>query len=61
MDFSNIRRFPPHSYIGIIVLKIRPRIATEVHVVLGQVLRDLDEAQLRKSIVMIDQSKYRVR
>ena len=61
MDFSNIRRFPPHSYIGIIVLKIRPRIVPEVHAVLEQVLRDLDEAQLSKSLVMIDQSKYRVR
>jgi predicted nuclease of predicted toxin-antitoxin system len=61
MDFSNIRRFPPHSYIGIIVLKIRPRIVAEVHAVLGQVLRDLHEAQLRKSLVMIDQSKFRVR
>jgi predicted nuclease of predicted toxin-antitoxin system len=61
MDFSNIRRFPPHSYIGIIVLKIRPRSVAEIHKVLEQVLRDLDEEQLSKSLVMIDRGKYRVR
>jgi predicted nuclease of predicted toxin-antitoxin system len=61
MDFSNIRRFPPKSYIGIIVLKIRPRTAEKVHNVLEQVLRELDDEQLSKSLVMIDQGKYRVR
>jgi len=61
MDFSNIRRFPPKSYIGIIVLKIRPRIAEKIYKVLEQVLRDVDGERLSKSLVIIDQSKYRVR
>jgi predicted nuclease of predicted toxin-antitoxin system len=61
MDFSNIRRFPPRTYIGIIVLKIRPRVAEKIHSVLEQVLRDVDKEQLSKSLVIIDQSKYRVR
>jgi predicted nuclease of predicted toxin-antitoxin system len=61
MDFSNIRRFPPKSYAGIIVLKIRPRVTEKVHKVLQQVLRDVDEKQLNKTLVIIDQSKYRVR
>jgi predicted nuclease of predicted toxin-antitoxin system len=61
MDFSNIRRFPPKSYIGIIVLKIRPRAAEKVYKVLAQVLRDVNGEQLSKSLVIIDQSKYRVR
>src|SRR6267378_2206490 len=61
MDFSNLRRFPPRSYIGIIVSKIRPRIAEKIHAVLQQVLREVDEQRLSKSLVIIDQSKYRVR
>lgn len=61
MDFSNIRRFPPKSYIGIIILKIRPRVAEKIHNVLEQVLRDMDSEQLSKSLVIVDQGKYRVR
>jgi len=61
MDFSNIRRFPPANHTGIIVLKIRPRIVEKVHQVLAQVLRDIDMEKLGKSLVIIDQSKYRIR
>jgi predicted nuclease of predicted toxin-antitoxin system len=61
MDFSNIRRFPPKSHTGIIVLKIRPQTVEKVHKVLAQVLRELDAEQLGKSLVIIDQGKYRVR
>ena len=61
MDFSNIRRYPPKSHTGIIVLKIRPRSVEKVHNVLAQVLRDVSAEQLGKSLVIVDQGKYRVR
>ena len=61
MDFSNIRRYPPESHTGIIVLKIRPRTVEKVHTVLAQVLRDVGIEQLSKSLIMIDQTKYRIR
>jgi len=61
MDFSNIRHYLPESHTGIIVMKIRPRVADRVHAVLQQLLNSIDEKDLNKSLVIVDQSKYRIR
>ena len=61
LDFSNIRRYPPKSYCGIIVLKIRPHNAHEVHTTLRHFLATASEASVWKTLVIVDRNKYRVR
>jgi predicted nuclease of predicted toxin-antitoxin system len=61
MDFSNAFRFIPSSHSGIIILKIRPATIEDVHQVLRQLLESFSEDKLRKSLVMVDRTKYRVR
>ena len=61
MDFSNIRHYLPKSHKGIIVAKIRPRNADAVHKVLKHLLSNIKADRLRESLVIVDQSKYRIR
>lgn len=61
MDFSNIRHYPPKSHKGIIVAKIRPRNADAVHRVLKHLLSNIEPDRLSKSLVIVDQNKYRIR
>ena len=61
LDFSNIRRYPPANHCGIIVLKIRPRILSEVHSVLKTLLDRSSQEHLHQTLVMIDRNKYRLR
>jgi predicted nuclease of predicted toxin-antitoxin system len=61
MDFSNLRHYPPRSHKGIIVAKIRPRNAHQVHKVLEHLLNNIEPDRLSKSLVIVDQSKYRIR
>lgn len=61
MDFSNIRHYPPKSHKGIIVAKIRPRNADAVHRVLKHLLSNIEPGRLSKSLVIVDQNKYRIR
>jgi predicted nuclease of predicted toxin-antitoxin system len=61
MDFSNIRHYTPKSHKGIIVAKIRPRNANQVHKVLEHLLNNIEAGRLSKSLVIVDQNKYRIR
>jgi predicted nuclease of predicted toxin-antitoxin system len=61
MDFSNIRYYTPKSHKGIIVAKIRPRNVSEVHRVLEYLLNNTEPDRLSTSLVIVDQSKYRIR
>lgn len=61
MDFSNIRHYTPKSHKGIIVAKIRPRNVSDVHRVLEYLLNNTEPDRLSASLVIIDQSKYRIR
>ncbi|HXF84044.1 MAG TPA: DUF5615 family PIN-like protein [Anaerolineales bacterium] len=61
MDFSNALRFIPSSHSGIIILKIRPSKLDATHQVLRQFLEHYPEEEIHRSLVIIDQSKYRVR
>ncbi|HKY55645.1 MAG TPA: DUF5615 family PIN-like protein [Anaerolineales bacterium] len=61
MDFSNIRHYTPKSHKGIIVAKIRPRNANKVHKVLEHLLNNIETDRLSKSLVIVDQNKYRIR
>jgi predicted nuclease of predicted toxin-antitoxin system len=61
MDFSNIRHYAPESHKGIIVAKIRPRTMNQVHKVLEHLLTNVGLERLSKSLVIVDQNKYRIR
>jgi predicted nuclease of predicted toxin-antitoxin system len=61
MDFSNIRHYSPKSHTGIIVAKIRPRTADAVHKVPEHLLSHIESERLSKSLVIVDQNKYRIR
>lgn len=61
MDFSNIRHYSPKSHKGIIVAKIRPRNLDAVHKILKYALNHIEPERLSKSLVIVDQSKYRIR
>lgn len=61
MHFSNIFLFPPEDTYGIIVLKIKPEIIFKVHDVLLQLLKKYSQAELEKTLVIIDRNKYRMR
>jgi len=61
MDFSNIRHYPPKSHKGIVVAKMRPRNADQVHNVLEYLLGNIEESTLNQSLVIVDQNKYRIR
>ena len=58
--FSNILLFPPSQHKGVIVLKIRPSVQSDVHAVLIQLFKDIDQQQLRQTLVIVDRNKYRV-
>jgi predicted nuclease of predicted toxin-antitoxin system len=61
LDFSNIRYYPPKEHWGIIVLKIRPAILTQVHAVLKKLLEQSSQEYFTKALVIVDRNKYRVR
>lgn len=61
MDFSNLRHYPPKTHKGIIVAKMRPHNAEQVHHVLEHLLEIIKEDTLNQSLVIVDQNKYRIR
>ena len=61
MDFSNIRHYTPKSRRGIIIAKIRPRNANAAHKVPEYLLNNIEPNRLSMSLVIVDQSKYRIR
>lgn len=61
IHFSNIIVYPPTQHLGIIVLKIRPRILDRVHAVLFRFLDTIDQEGMKGTLVIIDRNKYRVR
>jgi predicted nuclease of predicted toxin-antitoxin system len=61
LDFSNIRRYPPANHCGIIVLKIRPAVLKDVHIVLEKLLQNRSQERLNKTLAIVDRNKYRIR
>ncbi len=61
MHFSNILAFPPAQFHGIVVLKIRPRNQDKVHSALLKFLGGKSQVDLDRMLVIVDQSKYRIR
>jgi predicted nuclease of predicted toxin-antitoxin system len=61
MDFSNIRHYTPELHKGIVITKIRPHNAEAVHKVLEYLLNNIEPERLGRSLVIVDQRKYRIR
>ena len=61
MHFSNIIIYPPTQHLGIIVLKIRPRFLDSVHMVLSRFLDTIDQEDMKRTLVIVDRNKYRMR
>lgn len=61
MHFSNTLRFPLAQHLGLVVLKIRPRIQEEVHAVLLRFLSTMSQDRMEKTLVIIDRNRYRIR
>ncbi|MFQ5341435.1 MAG: DUF5615 family PIN-like protein [Anaerolineae bacterium] len=61
LDFGSIRRYPPSDHRGVIVLRIRSRVLDQVHSVLQKFLADSTQAELNRTLVVVDHHKYRLR
>jgi predicted nuclease of predicted toxin-antitoxin system len=61
MDFSNILRYPPRDYKGIIVIRYQAQDEGKSLITLKQVLQDLYRDQLRGVMVTITAGRYRIR
>jgi len=61
MHFSNILVYPPSSYRGIIVLRIRPETSEEVHAVLAAALSQFTQQSIQGTLVVVDRRKFRLR
>lgn len=59
--FCNILKFPPKDHNGVIVIKINPTIVSGVHSVLLNFLRNYSQNQIERTLVVIDQKKFRIR
>jgi predicted nuclease of predicted toxin-antitoxin system len=60
-DFCDILTFPPASHHGFIVLKVTPQIDKEVFAVLKSLLSELKPADFEKTLVIVDNKRYRIR
>ncbi len=61
LDFSNIRYYPPGEHLGIIVLKIKPAVLSQVHSVLIRLFAETSQDYFANALVIVDRNKYRVR
>jgi predicted nuclease of predicted toxin-antitoxin system len=59
--FGNILFYPPQHYGGIIVLRVTGANQERVHQLLVDALKTFDREGLRKALVVINASAYRVR
>jgi|FaiFalDrversion3_1042247.scaffolds.fasta_scaffold22998_2 predicted nuclease of predicted toxin-antitoxin system len=60
-EFGDIRRFPPSSHLGVIVLKMKYQEAASVHSALHKLLQTVPENQLSGTLFVVDKNKWRKR
>ena len=60
-DFADQRSFPVGNHSGIIRLKIWPTTIEETQNALQRLLNEIAEADLKRSLVIIDRNKIRIR
>lgn len=61
LDFADIRRYPPKTYSGIIVLRLNIQEKDNVALVLRRLLPFFEGEQLQGRLWIVDESKVRVR
>lgn len=60
-EFGDIRRFPPSSHLGVIVLKMKYQEASQVHAVLHKLLQTMSEGDWGGTLFVVDKNKWRKR
>jgi predicted nuclease of predicted toxin-antitoxin system len=60
-DFADARMFPIGSHAGVVRLRVWPTTIEQTEHALARVLRDVPEANLPGSLVIVDQERIRVR
>lgn len=60
-DFGDIRKIPPSSHQGIIVLKMTYQNSDEVHAILEKMLSEVKENEFAGSLFVVDRNKWRKR
>ena len=61
IDFGNILLYPPKLHHGIALLRFRHRLEEKIHAVLSNLLRELKPQDFKKSLIIVDAEKYRLR
>jgi len=61
LDFSDVRRFPPGSHPGILLLRCRSGSRQAVLDVLARVVREYPLATLRSCLAVVDERQTRIR
>ena len=59
--FGNVLRYPPKQYGGIIVLRITFENQKRIHEILINMLKEYNQEELQKTLVVIDTKTYRMR
>lgn len=60
-DFADARMFPVGSHCGVIRLRVWPTTIEKAEAALGRVFREVREDDLRGSLVIVDETRIRVR
>lgn len=61
IDFANILLYPAKLHHGVIVLRFRHRLENEIHGTLITLLKELKPSDFKKTLIIVDADKYRVR
>ncbi|MCX6053526.1 MAG: DUF5615 family PIN-like protein [Chloroflexi bacterium] len=61
LDFCDIRRYPPASYPGIIILRLEHQDKEHVVSVLRRIIPSLSSEQIENRLWIVDEHKIRVR
>ncbi|MFC1631361.1 DUF5615 family PIN-like protein [Candidatus Omnitrophota bacterium] len=61
VDFGNIFLYPPKLHHGVILFRFRHSIEEKLHNVLKQLLKELKPEDFKKTLIIVDAEKYRLR
>lgn len=61
IDFGNIILYPPKLHHGVILLRFRHSSENEIHIILSILLKELKPTDFKKSLIIVDPEKYRLR
>lgn len=61
IDFGNILLYPPKLHHGIILLRFRHSLESEIHDILSCLLAELKPKDFKETLIIVDKDKYRIR